>query len=108
MSQRRGAGSLAGLQEGDRPGVAAQHLTGRVGSLTDLGAPVAVVGRKVDLAEDFIDDAVEDLALVGDVVVDRHRFDAEFCGERADRQRSYARRIPGTARSPSGELELIA
>ena len=34
--------------------------------------------RQVDLAEDEIDDAVEDLVLVGDVVVERHRLDAEL------------------------------
>jgi hypothetical protein len=68
--------------------VAGEHPAGGVRAATDLRLPVAIAGWQLDLAEDDIDDAVEDLALVGDVVVDRHRCDAEFCGERADRKRA--------------------
>ena len=53
----------------------------------DLGAPVAVDGGEADLVEDAVDDGVEDLALVRDVVVERHRLHAEVGGEGADRQR---------------------
>ena len=49
--------------------------------------PVAAGYRQFDLAVDEIDDCVDDLVLVGDVVIHRHRFDAELGGERTDGQR---------------------
>src|SRR6478672_3079254 len=52
--------------------------------------PVSIARRSVDLGEDHVDDAVEDLALVGHVVVDRHRLDAELLREGADRQGGQA------------------
>ena len=73
-----GPGAGARLQQRDRPGVAPQHLPGRVRPPPHLRAPVAAGRRQLDLAEDEVDDAVEDLVLVGDVVVDRHRLDAEL------------------------------
>ena len=51
------------------------------------------IDGQFDLAEDEVDDAVDDLVLVRDVVVDRHRLDAELVGERADRQRSEPSRV---------------
>jgi hypothetical protein len=58
----------------------------RAGPSRDLGAPLAVGRRQLDLAEDDVDDAVEDLVLVGDVVVDRHRLHPELLGQGPDRQ----------------------
>ena len=78
----------ARLQERDRPGMEPQDATGRVRSPADLRTPVATHRRHLDLAEHHVDDAVQDLLLVGDVVIDRHRLDTELLGERADRQRS--------------------
>ena len=46
----------------------------------------AVEGRSISL-DDEVDDAVHEVALVGDVVVQRHRFDAELTGELAHRER---------------------
>ena len=46
-----------------------------------------------DLADDDLDDAVQDRILVGDVVVERHRLDAELVGEVAHRQRVDAARV---------------
>ena len=51
------------------------------------------VGGQVDLAEDQVDHAVEDVVLVGDVVVERHRLDAELLREPAHRERADALRV---------------
>lgn len=47
---------------------------------THRGLPVACVGQ-LELARDEVDDAVQDLVLVRDVVVQRHRLDPELPGE---------------------------
>ena len=49
-------------------------------------APVANGQRKVDLGEDEVEDAVENLTLIRHVVIDRHRLDPEVLGERPNRQ----------------------
>src|SRR5580765_7794845 len=59
---------------------------GRVRAAADLLAPSSAGRGQVDLAEDDVDDAVEDLVLVLDVVVDRHRLDAELLGQGPDGQ----------------------
>src|SRR3954469_9021576 len=46
-----------------------------------LGAPVTAHRRQLYLAEDDVDDAVEDLLLVLDVVVDGHRLHTELVGQ---------------------------
>ena len=54
-------------------------------------------------AEDDVDDAVEDLLLVRDVVVDRHRLHPERLGQRADRERpdpAGVRDLEGGAAAP--------
>ena len=43
-------------------------------------------GGRLDLAEDDVDHPVEEVVLVGDVVVERHRLDAELLGELAHRE----------------------
>src|ERR1700712_4546472 len=43
--------------------------------------PVGTVGRNCDLVEDEINDAVENVVLAGDVVVQRHGFGAQFIGD---------------------------
>ena len=73
--------------------MAAQHPTGGVRSATHLGLPVAVRLGQFDFAEDQVDDRVQDLVLVGDVVIDRHRLDAELLGQRPDRERREAPRV---------------
>ena len=47
--------------------------------------------RELDLAEDDVDHAVEELVLVGDVLVERHRHDAELLREAAHAERLRAR-----------------
>ena len=83
-----GPGRRPRLQQPDGPPVSGEHLAGRASSPFHLGPPVTAGSRKLDLAEDDVDQGVEDLVLVGDVVVDRHRLDAQLLGEGADRQRS--------------------
>ena len=55
--------------------------------------PVSTVRREVDLAEYEIDDAVQDVVLVGDVVVERHRLDLELLTEPAHGERLDPARI---------------
>jgi len=70
----------------DRPAVPVERGTGRDGALEQFGLPVPVRGGWVDLAEDDVDHPVEEVRLVGDVVVERHRLDFELLGELAHRQ----------------------
>ena len=49
-----------------------------------VGAPCI---RQVDLANDGIDHAVQQVVLVGDVVVERHRLDRQLLAEPAHAQR---------------------
>ena len=49
--------------------------------------PVGADRRQLDLAEDEVDDAVQDPLLVGEVVVERHRLDAERLTELAHAER---------------------
>ena len=51
------------------------------------GLPVGVLGRKLDLQQDDVDDAGQEVVLLGDVVVQRHGLDPEFVGELAHRER---------------------
>jgi len=55
----------------------AQDLPGRDGSPPHGGPPLAVAGGQVDLAEHDVDHSVQEVALAGNVVVKRHRLDAE-------------------------------
>ena len=50
-------------------------------------SPVSGRRRRLGLGEDEVEDAVEDVVLVGDVVVQRHRLEAERLAELAHRQR---------------------
>ena len=43
--------------------------------------------RQLDLAEDEVDDAVDEVVLVGEVVVEGHRLDAELLAELAHAER---------------------
>jgi hypothetical protein len=55
--------------------------------------PVDRVRGKVDLAHHEIDHAVEDVVLVGHVVVERHRLDTEPLAELAHCERPKARLV---------------
>ena len=76
----------AALHLADRPAVPAERGARRDRALAQLGLPVAAGGGRLDLAEDEVDHPVEEVVLVGDVVVERHRLDAELLGELAHRQ----------------------
>ena len=70
----------------DRPAMPVERLARRDRSLAQLGLPVAAGQGRLDLAEDDVDHPVEEVVLVGDVVVERHRLDPELLGELAHRQ----------------------
>jgi hypothetical protein len=57
------------------------HGRGPDGPLAHGGLPVGSAGRQIDLAEDDVNDPIDDLILVGEVVVDGHRLDPEFLAE---------------------------
>jgi hypothetical protein len=63
--------------------VAGQRVAGVERPLAHGGPPVAVGGGEGDLLEHQVDHAVQELVLVGDVVVERHRSGAELVGEHA-------------------------
>jgi hypothetical protein len=73
--------------------VADEGVAGRDGSLAHGRLPVGLQRRQLDLAEDEVDHAVEDLVLVGDVVVQRHRLHAEGLGELAHGEGGDARLV---------------
>jgi hypothetical protein len=68
--------------------VAATEGAGLDGDLAEVGAPVQRrrVGH-LDLADDRVADQVDQLVLVGDVPVERHRADAQSLGDAAHRDR---------------------
>src|SRR5581483_2580825 len=74
-------------REAARPRVAQERLVGGHRAGSHRGAPVHVPVWKLDLVDDEVDDAVDEVALVGDVVVQRHRLDAEGGRELAHRER---------------------
>ena len=81
------------LHQADRPAVTRQRFAGRDRAPAHRRPPIASDQRQLDLAEDDVDDAVEDVRLVGDVVVERHRLNAELLCELAHRQRLKARLV---------------
>ena len=66
-----------------------------------IAVPSRPRGRQVDLAEDEIDDAVDELVLVGEVVVERHRLDPELLAELAHAEGLE----PALIGEPEGGLE---
>ena len=69
-------------------------------ALADCHVP-HLAGGKLDLADDEVDDAVHEIALVRDVVVQRHRLDPELPGEFPHRERLDA----GVVREPDCGVE---
>src|SRR5271166_5786059 len=67
--------------------MAPQCLPGGFGPLTHRRLPVGSPRGQVDLAEDQVDHAIEELVLVGHVVVERHGFDPEGVAELAHAER---------------------
>ena len=84
VAQVRRTGMPARLHQADRPAVAQQRVADRDRPLPHGGPPVgATGGGQLDLAEDEVDDAVDELVLVGEVVVKGHRLDAELLAQLA-------------------------
>jgi hypothetical protein len=94
------AEGLPGLQDRRRPRVAEQHRPGREDLPADRrlpGGPGRVVGQGLqpadgvlDLRGDDVDHAVQQVFLVGDVVIERHRLDPELPGQAAHGERPEA------------------
>ena len=61
-----------------------QRRSSAVRPSTKFGLPFAVPFGKLNFGEDGIDHAIENLVLVGYVVVDRHRLHAQVVRELAD------------------------
>src|SRR5438445_13136446 len=55
------------------------------GAAADCDVPAAVI-RKLDLADDAVDHRVDEVTFVRDVVVERHRLDAERLRELSHRE----------------------
>ena len=67
-----------GLDDAARPRVSQERPARRQDALPDRALPVGVRRRRIDLADDDVDHAVEQFVLVRDVLVQRHRDDAEL------------------------------
>jgi hypothetical protein len=88
--------------------------------LPDRRLPLAPCRGRLDLAGDEVDDAVQDLVLVGDVAVQRHRLDTEILAEPAhaqaldaalvrqrDRGAQHALSVQGRSRLPRHRLDKL-
>ena len=58
----------------------------RDGPVPHRGLPVRPGRRHLDLADHQVRDAVQDRGLVGHVVIERHRLDAQLLGKPSHRQ----------------------
>jgi hypothetical protein len=84
------------LRDSIRPiahGCRAENFTDVDRPLAHGRPPVQVGGRQTDLTEHNVDHAVDDLAFVAHMAVQRHRLDAERLGELAHAERLDAVRI---------------
>src|SRR5437660_11778754 len=64
-----------------------QCVVSRYGTRAYRCLPLLVRGWKLELAQDQIDDAVQEVVLIGDVVVERHGLDAQHLPELAHGER---------------------
>jgi len=70
--------------------VRGQRAVQRVGLVARESLPAARVRRWIERQQDALVDAVEQRVLVRDVVIQRHRLDAERSAEPAHRQSGHA------------------
>ena len=77
----------AGFDQPRRPGVTQECATCGEDPLPQRGPPVGAGDRRIDLADDDVDQPVQQLVLVRDVLVQRHRDDAEILAELAHADR---------------------
>ncbi len=90
VSEPHATGRHSRLDQGGRPRVTQQHFVSRPRRFPQGHPPVRLVGRYRELAYDHFDDAVHNVVLVGDVVVERHRLDPELLAEPAHGKRLEA------------------
>ena len=101
VSQVRRTAVPPRLHQADRPAMAQEDVAERDRAPAHGRLPVAVAGRQIDLGEDEIDDAIDDLVPVGEVVVHRHPLDPEFLTQLA-----HAHRLePALIGEPEGRLQ---
>jgi hypothetical protein len=81
------------LEDAGSPGMAKQYMASGQDPLTHSLFPIGSLGRDnyladgvIDLFRNDIDDAVEDIVLVGYVVVERHGLDPEHLCEMSHRE----------------------
>jgi hypothetical protein len=86
----RRARAHAALHEADRPAVTVERLAGGDGPPAHRRLPVELERRRLDLTEHDVDHPVDELLLVGNVVVEGHRACSELLGELAHGQRLEA------------------
>jgi hypothetical protein len=86
VPQRRRARLTARFHDADRPAVTQEHRAHGPCPSPHRHGPVGVVSGQFDLGEHQVDHGVEEIALVGDVVIERHRLDPEFLCEPPHRQ----------------------
>ena len=77
VRERDGGRGGAGFHHPRRPRVAEQGAAGGQDPLAHRRLPVGVGAGRVDLADDDVDQAVEQFLLVAHVAVERHRHDVE-------------------------------
>ena len=81
-----------------------QRRADRDRALPHRRLPAVRATRQLDLAEDQVDQAVEEICLAGDVVVQRHRLDTDGLAELAHAQRLDAVRVGKVERGPEDPL----
>ncbi len=80
-------------EERGRPGVPADERPATPRPAPDRLLPIDVGGRRLDLADQEVGHPVEQLVLAADVVVERHRLDAELLADPPHRDRAEALRV---------------
>ena len=86
VGEDRRAGRATLLEDPACPRVAEHHLSGRHHLPADRRLPVLARLWTLDLADNDLDDAVEQVVLVPDVAVERHGLDAQLLPEPAHAQ----------------------
>src|SRR6266508_6039150 len=89
----RGTRTHPRLHEADRPRMAPQSLPNREAARAQLRLPCTTHERGVDLAEDDVDHAVEEILLVREVPVEGHRRSVKVLSEVAHAARLEATRV---------------
>jgi hypothetical protein len=81
VGQGRGAARAAFLEHTPSPRVAQHHPARRQRLLTKRRLPVLARVRSLDLADDHVDEPIQEIVLATDVSVQGHRVDPELLAE---------------------------